>query len=101
MNVTDFMSWKYEGYTTLKLVWIAASKAFSNSSNEVNALRQSNLKIESDFNWLSWENISTTTENYKFSETFGSFTADITLEIASYSFTATNTFSYNFGCTVI
>ena len=38
------MSWAYEGYTTLKLVWIAASKAFSNSSNDVNALGQSNLK---------------------------------------------------------
>ena len=43
-NVTDFMSWAYEGYTTLKLVWIAASKAFSNSSHDVNALGQSNLK---------------------------------------------------------
>ena len=38
------MSWAYEGYTTLKLVWIAVSKAFSNSSNDVNALGQSNLK---------------------------------------------------------
>ena len=38
MNVTDFMSWANEGYTTLKVAWIAASKAFSNSLNDVNAL---------------------------------------------------------------
>ena len=44
MNVTDLMSWEYEGYTTLKVVWIAASKAFSNFSNDVNALGKSNLK---------------------------------------------------------
>ena len=44
MNVTDFLRWAYESYTTLKVVWIAASKAFSNSSNDVNALGQSNLK---------------------------------------------------------
>ena len=44
MNVTDFISWAYEGYTKLKVVWIAASKAFSNSSNDVNALGQSNLR---------------------------------------------------------
>ena len=45
MNVTDFMSWEYEGYTTLKLVWIAAWKAFSNFLNDLNALGQSNLKV--------------------------------------------------------
>ena len=44
MNVTDLMSWEYEGYTTLKVVWIAFSKAFSNFSNDVNALGKSNLK---------------------------------------------------------
>ena len=44
MNVTDFMSLAYEGYTTLRLGWIAASKAFSNSSNGVNASSQSDLK---------------------------------------------------------
>ena len=44
MNVTDFMSLAYEGYTTLRLGWIAASKAFSNSSNGVNASGQSDLK---------------------------------------------------------
>ena len=44
MNVTDFMRWANEGYTTLKVAWIAASKAFSNSLNDVNALGQSNLK---------------------------------------------------------
>ena len=44
MNLRDFMSWAYEGYTTLSLVWIAASKAFSDSSNDLNALRQSDLK---------------------------------------------------------
>ena len=36
MNVTDFMSWAYERCTMLKLVWIAASKAFLNSSSDVN-----------------------------------------------------------------
>ena len=44
MNVTDFMSLAYEGCTTLRLGWIAASKAFSNSSNGVNASGQSDLK---------------------------------------------------------
>ena len=44
MNVTDFMSWEYEVYTTLKLVWIAAWKAFSNFLNDLNTLGQSNLK---------------------------------------------------------
>ena len=44
MNELDFMSWTYEGYTTLKLVWAADSKTFSNSWNDVNALGQSNLK---------------------------------------------------------
>ena len=38
------MSWAYEGYTTMKPVWIAASKAFSNSSNNLNTLGESNLK---------------------------------------------------------
>ena len=42
MNVTDFMSWA--SYTTMKPVWIAASKAFSNSLNNLNTLGESNLK---------------------------------------------------------
>ena len=44
MNVTDFMSWAYESYTAMKPVWIAASKAFSNSLNNLNTLGESNLK---------------------------------------------------------
>ena len=47
------MSWAYEGYTTLKLVWIAASKAFSNSSNDVNTLGQSNLTV---FHFMNQQN---------------------------------------------
>ena len=39
---TTFIIWRaYEGYNTLKVVWIATSKAFLNSSNDVNALGQS------------------------------------------------------------
>ena len=28
MNVSDFMSWAYEGHTTLKLVWNELQKHF-------------------------------------------------------------------------
>ena len=77
-------------------------------------------KIESYFNWLSWQNISTATKNYKFKEIFKSFTADITLEIShqmiiviriykgnvienvsSIVFIPSYSSSYSFGCAVI
>ena len=61
MNVSNFMNWSFEGYTILRLVWIAASKPFPNCLNDVNALGQSKIegafsykevfsKIEPDFN---------------------------------------------------
>ena len=78
-------------------------------------------KIESNFHWLSWQNVSTATENYKFTEIFRSFTADIMLEIShqmiiairiheGYLFENVSSivfihsyteFSYSFGCAVI
>ena len=43
----DFLSLAYEGYTTLKLVSTAASKAFSNSLNDLSTFGQPNLKEHS------------------------------------------------------
>ena len=125
------MNWSFDSYTILRLVWIAASKPFSNCLNDVNALGQSKIegafsykevfsKIEPDFNWMSWQDTSTTTENYKFSGIFGSFATGITLEIShqmisvirihkgnlienfsSIVFIHSYSFSYSFGCAVI
>ena len=43
----DFLSLAYEGYTTLKLVSIAVSKAFLNSLNDLSTFGQSNFKKQS------------------------------------------------------
>ena len=43
----DFLSLTYEGYTTLKLVSIAASKTFLNSLNDLSTFGQSNFKEHS------------------------------------------------------